>query len=84
MLSEEELARPASVLARRFIQRWDVYPQQLDDGRYVCIHEQLNVSLLYAHLSGEITLGTYLLNEASKARFIKATISRAASLISQR
>jgi hypothetical protein len=68
--AEEELARPASVLAQRFIQRWDVYPRQLEDGRYICIHEPLNVSLLYAHLSGKITLGTYVLNEESKARFV--------------
>jgi hypothetical protein len=69
-LPEEELARPAAVLAQRFIQRWDVYPQQLDDGRYICLHEQLNVSHLYAHLRGEITLGAYLLNQESKVRFI--------------
>jgi len=43
-LPEEELARPAAVLAQFFIQRWDVHAQQLDEGRYVCLHEQLNVS----------------------------------------
>ena len=69
-LPEEELARPAAVLAQRFIQRWDVYPQQLDDGRYICLHEPLNVSHLYAHLRGEITLGAYLLNQESKVRFV--------------
>ena len=68
--SDEELGRPAAVLAQRFIQRWDVYPQQLDDGRYICVHEPLNVSHLYAHLRGEITLGTYLLNRESKVRFV--------------
>src|ERR1700674_5555025 len=67
---EAELARPAAVLARRFIQRWDVYPKQLDDGRYVCVHEQLNVGHLYAHSRGEITLGIYLLNQESKVRFV--------------
>ncbi len=66
----EELARPAVLLAQRFIQRWDVYPQQLDDGRYICHHEKLNVTHLYAHLRGEITLGTYLLNQVNKVRFI--------------
>ncbi|MGA7193996.1 MAG: CHC2 zinc finger domain-containing protein [Anaerolineales bacterium] len=69
-LPEQELARSAAVLAQRFIQRWNVYPQQLEDGRYVCIHEPLNVSHLYAHLRGEITLGTYLLNRESKVRFV--------------
>lgn len=69
-LSEEELARPAAILVQRFIQRWDVYPLQLEDGRYVCIHKQLNVGHLYAHLRGEITLGAYLLNRESKVRFV--------------
>ena len=69
-LPDEELARPAAVLAQRFIQRWDVHAKQLEDGRYVCIHEQLNVSHLYAHLRGEITLGTYVLNQESKVRFV--------------
>jgi hypothetical protein len=69
-LAEEELARPAGVLAQRFIQRWDAYAMQLEDGRYVAVHEPLNVGHLYAHLRGEITLGTYLLNVESKARFV--------------
>ena len=69
-LPEEELARPAAVLAQRFVQRWDVYSKQLDDGSYVCIREPLNVDHLYAHLRGEITLGTYVLNQESKVRFV--------------
>ncbi len=69
-LPDEELTRPAAALVQRFIQRWDAYPQQLDDGRYVCKHEQLNVVHLYAHLRGEITLGTYVLYRESKARFV--------------
>jgi hypothetical protein len=69
-LPVEELARPAAVLAQRFVQRWDVYSKQLDDGSYVCIHEPLNVGHLYAHLTGEITLGTYVLNQESKVRFV--------------
>jgi len=70
LLPDEELARPAAVFAKRFFQRWDVYPQQLDDGRYICVHEQLSASKLYAHLRGEITLGSYVLNQDSKARFL--------------
>jgi hypothetical protein len=66
----EELARPAVALAQRFVQRWDVYSKQLDDGSYVCIHEPLNVGHLYAHVRGEITLGTYVLNQVSKVRFL--------------
>ena len=69
--SDEELGRPAAVLAQRFIQRWDVYPQQLDDGRYICVHEPLNVSHLYAHLRGEITL-RYISVSIVKAKYVSS------------
>jgi hypothetical protein len=65
-----ELSRPALVLAQRFVQRWDLHAHQLDDGSYVCVHEHLNVGHLFAHLRGEITLGAYLLNQESRARFV--------------
>ena len=68
--SDRELSRPAVVLAQRFVQRWDLYAQQLDDGHYVCVREMLNVGHLFAHLRCEITLGTYLLDERSRARFV--------------
>jgi hypothetical protein len=70
LIPEAELSRPALVLAQQFVQRWDLYARQLDDGRYVCVHEQLNVGLLFEHLRGEITLGTYLLDHESRARFL--------------
>jgi hypothetical protein len=67
---DAELSRPALVLAQRFVQRWDLHARQMDDGSYVCIHEQLNVGHLLAHLRGEITLGAYLLDQESQARSI--------------
>jgi hypothetical protein len=70
LLPDAELSRPALVLAQRFVQRWDLYARQLDDGSYVCVHEQLNVGHLFDLLRGEITLGTYLLNQESRARFL--------------
>ena len=69
-VDDRELSRPASILAQRFVQRWDIHARQLDDGRYVCIHKPLNVNHLFAHIRGDITLGTYLLNQESQARFI--------------
>jgi hypothetical protein len=69
-LPDAELSRPALVLAQRFIQRWDLHAHQLDDGSYVCVHEPLNVGHLFAHLRGEITLGAYLLDQESRARFL--------------
>jgi hypothetical protein len=58
------------VLAQRFVQRWDLHAHQLDDGSYVCVHEPLNVGHLLDHLRGEITLGAYLLDQNSRARFL--------------
>jgi hypothetical protein len=57
-------------LGRVFIQRWDLYAQQLDDGRYICVHKPLTPRHLTAHLLGKITLGTYVLDQQSRARFI--------------
>jgi hypothetical protein len=70
LIPDAELSRPALVLAQRFVQRWDLYARQLDNGRYICMHEPLNVGLLFDHLRGEITLGAYLLDQQSRARFI--------------
>jgi hypothetical protein len=67
---DAELSRPALTLAQRFVQRWDLYARQLDDGSYVCVHEPLNVDHLLAHLRGESTLGAYLLDQESRARFL--------------
>jgi hypothetical protein len=69
-LPNSELSKPALVLGQQFVQRWDLHARQLDDGRYICVHEPLNVGHLFAHLRGEITLGTYLLDQESKARFL--------------
>lgn len=69
-LSNQELSQPALTLARRFIQRWDIHALQQDNGRYICVHQPLNAGHLLAHLSGEITLGTYVLDRVSKARFL--------------
>ena len=67
---DAELSRPALVLAQRFVQRWDLFARQLDDGRYICVHEQLNTGHLFDHLQGKITLGTYLLDQESRARLL--------------
>ena len=41
----------------------------MNDGRYICIHERLNVNHLFLHLQGKITLGTYVLSKENQARF---------------
>ena len=69
-IPDAELSQPALVLAQRFVQRWDLYAQQLEDGRYICVHEPVDVGLVFAHLRREITLGTYLLDQDSQAQFL--------------
>ena len=69
-IPDVELSRPALVLAQGFVQRWDLYARQLADGRYICVHESLNVGHLFAHLRGEMTLGSYLLDPESQARYL--------------
>lgn len=69
-LTQVELESLACSLARTFIQRRDLYAQQRDDGRYICIREPLTDTHLIAHLRGDITLGAYVLTSASQARFV--------------
>lgn len=67
-LTSQELAEPVRILAEQFIQRWDKYPQQGDNGAYYTIDAPLDEGLLAAHLRGEVTLGMYLLDAASQGR----------------
>ena len=75
MLKELDLPRTelfplARDLARVFVMRSDIYPRQMDDGSYVCIRKPLKEWHLVSHLEGRITLGAYVLNRDSQARFI--------------
>ncbi len=64
-----EIFTLADTLSRTFIQRRDLYARQLDDGRYLCVRKPLKEKHLVSHLQGEITLGTYVLDSDSMARF---------------
>ena len=66
----EEMSSLADVLAGQFIQRWDLYAKQLDDGSYISVKKKLRPSHLIAHLNGKTTLGSYLLDQDSKGRFL--------------
>lgn len=57
-------------LANTFINRWDLYARQFDDGSYVCVRKPLRLAHVAAHLRGDLTLGAYVLDEASRARYI--------------
>lgn len=69
-IPSRELESLAQSLADVFVQRRDLYPRQLDDGRYVCVRKAFKQAHLLAHLRGDLTLGTYILDEKSQARFI--------------
>lgn len=70
-LTNRELLPFAEILARRFVQRRDMYPRQYDGARpYFTVREPLTQPVLLMHLRGQVTLGTYLLNEESQGRFL--------------
>jgi hypothetical protein len=56
--------------ADTFISRSDIYPLQLENGRYSSIKAILHTDLLAAHLKGFITIGAYALNEQHMAKWI--------------
>lgn len=56
--------------AATFIPRFDAYPIQLLNGRYISIKKQLNIEVVSAHLIGSITIGAYALDSESKARWL--------------
>ncbi len=69
-LPESELVPLVDVLADQFIQRWDKYPKQLPDGQFITVHAPLNRRMLSDHLRGVETLGAYVLDPESQARFM--------------
>src|SRR3972149_6890888 len=56
--------------ATTFIPRFDLYPMQLPNGRYVCAKKHLDLSLVSLHLQGAPTLGAYALDPDSQAKWI--------------
>ena len=58
-----------SAYAALFVQRSDQYAVQQPSGSYWRIVEPLTVKLLAAHLTGSVTLGTYLLDEQGHCSF---------------
>lgn len=69
-ISYPELTHLANGVLNTFFQRRDLYARQLDDGRYVCIQRPLTINHILAHLRGDLTLGTYILDQRSQARFV--------------
>jgi hypothetical protein len=55
--------------ASMFVHCWSQYAVQQRDGSYWRVREPLTLSLLAAHLAGQCTLGTYLLDECHHCSF---------------
>ena len=53
-----------------FVPRFDMYPIQLGDGRYMTVKKQLTLTMIESHLRGFITLGAYALDADSRAKWI--------------
>lgn len=69
-IPKDELEPLAAGLAGTFIHRWDLYARQFKDGSYICVRKPLEIPQLIAHLKGEMTLGAYVLDLSSQARYI--------------
>lgn len=68
--TKDELQDLSQVLGESFIQRWDMYARQRDDGAYLTVHRRLQADHLIDHLRGDRTLGAYVLDEASQGRYL--------------
>ena len=53
--------------ADTFISRWDRYPVQRIDGRYLAVKEPLIMEMIDAHVRGVMTIGAYALSNTSQA-----------------
>jgi len=58
-----------SSFASLFVHEWEHYAVQQRNGAYWRVPEPLTISLLLAHLAGQVTLGTYLLDAHSTCSF---------------
>src|SRR5438132_13211641 len=55
--------------ASLFVHCWSQYAVQQRDGSYWRVRESLTLPLIWAHLEGRWTLGTYLLDEQCQCSF---------------
>jgi hypothetical protein len=62
---------PAEIYLNRFLNRPNVYAKQWWNGKgYTATYEPFNLDILYKHLCGEITVGTYLISESNTCKFM--------------
>jgi hypothetical protein len=56
--------------SQTFISRNDLYPLQLQDGKYVLVHKPVTPETIAAHIKGYLTIGTYALDPNGWAKWI--------------
>lgn len=62
--------------AETFINRWDCYPLQVENGTYTQVREKLTLTHIFKHLTNArlgfkpFTIGAYALNERSQAKWV--------------
>ncbi|MCA9970203.1 MAG: hypothetical protein KC425_08305, partial [Anaerolineales bacterium] len=70
MPSHDDLRALAAALGATFIRRRDLYAKQTADGAYLAVRRPLRPGLLERHLQGRLTLGAYVLDADSQARYL--------------
>jgi hypothetical protein len=69
-MSEIEIIKYAQGLSKTFMQRWDIFAKQMDDGSYICLKKSPSVNKMVEHIRGDVTLGAYLLDIDNQARYV--------------
>jgi hypothetical protein len=64
-----QVAEWAAAYAALFVNCWDAYAVQQRDGSYWRVTEPLTLQGIAAHLAGQWTLGSYLLDQDSRCTF---------------
>ncbi len=55
---------------RKFVSRSDIYARQLDTGAYFVIRQPLTDDVLQAHLNGDYTCGTYVIDTDGNIKWV--------------
>jgi hypothetical protein len=53
-----------------FVNRWDCYPLQQFDGKYLCVKSPLTLEMVDKHLRSQMTIGAYALTEQNEASWL--------------
>lgn len=57
-------------LTRQFVNRDDLFAKQTPDGRYFMVRRPINPRQMFLHIRGDFTIGTYVLDRESQAKYV--------------